>query len=205
MQREPESTRLLVLRHGQSEWNAAGRWQGHADVPLDDTGRRQAAEAAERVAALGAFDAVWASDLQRALATAEAIAAAVGGRTVQIDARLRENDVGPWEGLTQREVEHGWPGYLAARRRPDGFESYADAAARMTAAFADIAAQHPGGRVVVVSHGGIIRATRRSLGGIDQHLANLGGSWFTVGRDGVITAGDLVTADDLDARVSEVL
>lgn len=196
------STRLLVLRHGQSEWNAQGRWQGHADVPLDDVGRAQADEAAQRVAALGAFAAVWSSDLQRAIATAQAVADALGRGPVHLDARLRENDVGPWEGLNQQEVDHGWPGFLIEKRRPEGFESYDAASARMIAGFRDIAAHHPRERVVVVSHGGIVRATRRALGAPDEHLPNLGGTWFTVDPDGEITPGDIIVLRERRQRSS---
>lgn len=183
------ATRLLVLRHGQSEWNAVHRWQGHADIALDEVGVSQARRAAE---VLGSFDAVWASDLQRAHHTAAIIAEVIGVGPVQVDARLRETHVGPWEGLTQAEVEAGWPGFLAERRRPEGFESYDHAAARMAAALHDIADLHPGGEVLVISHGGTIRALRRLLGAHDERLANLAGSWFTGHADGTIHPGDLV-------------
>lgn len=194
-------TRLLVLRHGQSEWNAVHRWQGHADIALDEVGIAQASRAAEL---LGAFDAIWASDLQRARHTAEIIAESIGVGPVQLDPRLRETHVGPWEGLTQAEVEARWPGFLAARRRPPGFEPYDDAAARMAAALADIAVAHPGGDVLVVSHGGTIRALRRLLGAHDERVANLAGSWFVGRADRTLVPGDLVaplaaaqTADDV--------
>jgi broad specificity phosphatase PhoE len=182
-------TRLLVVRHGQSEWNAVGRWQGRADVALDEAGRLQAAEAA---LVLGTFDGVWASDLQRAQLTAMIIAEILGIGPVQTDARLGETDVGPWQGLTHDEVEAGWPGFLADRRRPDGFEDYDDAAERLLAALRAIAAQHRGGEVLVVSHGGVIRAARRTLAAPDARLANLSGAWFTVDADDRVHAGDLV-------------
>lgn len=184
------TTQLLVVRHGQSEWNASGRWQGHADPPLDRAGQLQAAAAAE---VLGTFDAVWASDLQRATLTARIIAELLGIGPVQIDPRLRETDVGPWQGLTRAEVEEGWPGYLAEHRRPDGFEPYELAAARVAAALTDIAAEHPGGQVLVVSHGGVIRALRRSLGGSDPHLPNLSGSWIHAHGLGRLHPGDVVS------------
>ena len=170
-------TRVLVLRHGQSEWNRLRRWQGHADIDLDDEGVRQAAAAGE---VLGTFDAVWASDLVRARRTAEIITEASGVGPVLTDLRLRETHVGPWEGLTHAEVEAGWPGYLAAHLRPEGFEPYEQAAERMRLALVDIAAPHPGGQVLVVSHGGTIRALRRTLGAPDAYIGNLGGSWFEV-------------------------
>jgi probable phosphoglycerate mutase len=195
-----ERTNLLVIRHGQSEWNAAGRWQGHADVALDEAGRRQAAEAA---LVLGTFDAVWSSHLQRAHLTASIIAEILGIGPVLVDPRLAETHVGPWEGLTQREVEEGWPGYLAARRRPEGFEPYDDAARRMLAALADIAARHPGGEVLVVSHGGVIRAARRLLQAPDVRLVNLAGSWFAV-DGGRVVAGDQVELIDHTRPATDV-
>lgn len=182
-------TRILVLRHGQSEWNASGRWQGHADPPLDRAGELQAVAASEL---LGTFDSVWASDLQRATRTAQIIAELLGIGPVQLDPRLRETHVGPWEGLTQQEVERGWPGYLAARRRPEGFEPYDQAAARLLAALRDIAAEHPGGEALAVSHGGVIRAARRAVGADDPRLPNVSGSWFVVHPDGRISAGEVV-------------
>lgn len=190
------NTRLLVVRHGQSEWNAVGRWQGQADPPLDRAGQLQAVAAAEL---LGTFDAVWASDLQRARLTAEIIAELIGIGPVQIDPRLREVHVGPWEGLTRDEVEAGWPGYLAERRRPDGFEPYDAAAQRLSAALGDIAAEHPGGEVLVISHGGIIRAIRHELNAHTEHLPNLGGSWFTAHGPHPtqrLSAGELVELAD---------
>ena len=184
----PAPTRLLVARHAQSEWNASGRWQGQADPPLSDAGMRQAADAGLRI---GTFHTVWASDLQRASLTASIIGEVIGVGPVLLDARLRETDVGPWEGLTHDEVNAGWPGYLADHRRPDGFERYDDAAARMIGAFVDIAAHTPGSEVLVVSHGGVIRAVRRLLGAADEKMANLGASWFTV-RDEQVVVGELV-------------
>ena len=194
-------TRLLVVRHGQSEWNAAGRWQGHADIALDRTGELQAAEAAE---VLGIFDSVWASDLVRALRTAQIIAMITGVGPVRTDPRLRETDVGPWEGLTQHQVERDWPGFLAERRRPEGFEAYEDAAARLIEALLEIAADHPGGEVLVVSHGGVIRAARRALGAEAPHLPNLSGSWFEA-RAGRLVAGESVRLLVEEQDVSEVL
>jgi len=185
----PGTTRLLVVRHGRSVWNTQGRWQGHADIPLDDEGMQQAVVAAE---VLGAFDAVWASDLQRATLTAQIIAELHGIGPVLIDPRLRETDVGPWEGLRAHEVEAGWPGFLAAKQRPEGFEPYPDAAARVLAALVDIAAQHRGGEVLVVSHGGVIRAVRRALDSADPHMPNLSGSWFSVDVSGRVSAGEVV-------------
>jgi broad specificity phosphatase PhoE len=190
-------TRLLVVRHGQTEWNATNRWQGRADVPLDDEGQRQAAEAA---LALGMFDAIWSSHLQRAHLTAQIIGEILGVGPVRTDERLAETAVGPWEGLTGPEVEAGWPGFLAAKRRPEGFEPYDEAAGRVIAALRDIALEHAGGEVLVVSHGGVMRAVRRALGVPDPHLPNLAGLWFHVDGHGDVHPGDVV---DVIARSGE--
>ena len=182
-------TRLLTVRHGESEWNAVGRWQGQADPPLTDAGMLQAAAAAQ---VLGAFDGVWASSLQRASLTAEIIAEALGIGPVQLHPGLMENAFGPWEGLTVAEIEEGWPGYLVDNRRPDGAEQPDEVTARGLSALGEIAAEHRGGEVLVITHAGLIRTLRRALDGSDLRFNNLGGCWFHVHADGRIVAGDPV-------------
>jgi probable phosphoglycerate mutase len=100
---------VLIVRHGQSEWNALGRWQGQADPPLTELGLHQAAHAAQHV---GAVDAVVASDLERSRLTAENIAELVGNGPVLVDAGFRERDAGEGQGLTKAEIGEQWPGYL---------------------------------------------------------------------------------------------
>src|SRR5918912_2994991 len=156
-----DDTDLLVVRHAQSEWNATGRWQGQADPVLSELGRRQAFVAA---AAIGAVDGIVASDLQRAMETASIIAAQLGVGPVVVDERLRERDAGEWTGLTRQEITRGWPGWLDDGRRPPGFESSRAVLLRATAAFDAIVAARPGGHVLVVTHGGVIRALAASHG-----------------------------------------
>jgi probable phosphoglycerate mutase len=182
-------TRILALRHGESEWNAIGRWQGQEDPPLTDAGMLQAVAAAER---LGTFDAIWASTLRRAAHTAAIISEALGVGPVQTDADLMEAGFGPWQGLTIAEIEEGWPGFLEAHRRPPGAEQPDAVAARGTAALRRIAAQHGGGEVLVVTHGGLLRTLRRAFAGDDDHMrfTNLGGCWFHVHAGGRIVAGE---------------
>src|SRR4029450_3937582 len=111
--------RVLWPRHGQSEWNATGRWQGQADPPLSDLGRRQAREAAR---AIGAVEAGWSAALERGAGTAAIISADIGVGPVVLDPDLRERDAGEYSGLTRAEIEERFPGYLDAGTRPPGWE-----------------------------------------------------------------------------------
>ena len=185
--------RFLVLRHGQSEWNAARRWQGQADIDLTGTGRAQARLAAERLASDPAFTfrAVVSSDLKRARETATIIASVTGLELLDADPRLRETHVGEWQGLTHDEIERDWPGYLDTQRRPPGFETNDSIVERVSASFADLTTLFGDGNLLVVSHAGIVRVMRRTLGAPDERIANLGGSWFTVWPTHM-EAGDLV-------------
>ena len=185
--------RFLVLRHGQSEWNAARRWQGQADIDLTETGRAQARLAAGRLASDPAFtfDAIISSDLKRARETATIIASVTGLELLAADPRLRETHVGEWQGLTHDEIERDWPGYLDTHRRPPGFETDDSIVSRVSASFTELSGRFGDGNVLVVSHAGIVRVMRRRLGAPDERIANLGGSWFTVGPSH-IEAGELV-------------
>lgn len=142
---------LLLARHGETDWNREGRWQGWADPPLNDTGRLQANELACELRGTP-FDAVYSSDLRRAHQTAE-ILAAPHGVAVLVDRDLREIDVGSWSGLTRAEIAERFPGGT----RPDG-ETREQHAARVLAAVERIARRHLGRRVLVVTHGGTLRA-----------------------------------------------
>jgi broad specificity phosphatase PhoE len=158
---------LLLARHGETDWNAARRWQGHADRPLTERGREQARELA---AELEHVSAVYSSDLARARETAE-IAAAELGLPVTTRTDLREVDVGPFEGLTRDEVDERFPdaARLADERGWgwDGGETPGQMADRVFAALREIAASHPGERVLVVLHGGNIRAVLAAADGLD--------------------------------------
>jgi probable phosphoglycerate mutase len=184
----PDATRILLVRHGQSEWNAVGRWQGQADSPLSDQGRLQAREAAR---AVGAVDAVWASDLQRAVETATIIAEEIGVGPVVVDPALRERDAGEFSGLTRPEIEERFPGYLAAHRRPPSWEPDDHLLARALGALHRIAGEVPGGDVLVVTHGGLVYAVEEHLGAVFDKLANAAGRWVEVGS-GRLRLGDRV-------------
>jgi probable phosphoglycerate mutase len=194
-------TRILLVRHGQSTWNASGRWQGQADPPLTELGRRQAFEAAR---AIGAVDAVWASDLTRAVETATIVADSVGVGPVVVDPDLRERDAGAFSGLTRDEIEQRFPGYLADHRRPPGWEPDDLLLARAVAAVRRIAAAVPGGDVVVITHGGLVYTVEHHLGQEFQRLANTEGRWLEVAPDGRLSLGErVVLAAPEDTTVPE--
>jgi probable phosphoglycerate mutase len=175
-------TRMLLVRHGQSEWNALGRWQGHADPPLSALGREQARAAASRVASLEPIEpleVVVSSDLERARATATILSELLGVGPVRVEPRLRERDAGEWSGLTRVEIEERWPGYLAERRRPPGFEPDHLLLERTRAALDDLAADHPVGAALVVTHGGVVYVLEGEAGIEAGRLPNLGARWIT--------------------------
>lgn len=176
-----DATHLLVVRHGQSEWNAIGRWQGHADPLLSELGRRQAAVAA---GSIGSVDGIVSSDLHRALDTATIIAERLGVGPVTTDVRLRERDAGEWTGLTKTEIDARWPGWIEGKRRPDGFEDVASVVTRVLAAFAAIHAASPGLSILVITHGGVIRSLEKTHGLTGNAVTNLGGITVRVSNSG---------------------
>jgi uncharacterized phosphatase len=196
---------VLLLRHGQSEWNAVQRWQGTADSPLTALGREQAIETAWALAGVETvFRALWASDLVRAAETATIIGEALALGPPRIDVRLREAYAGEWEGMTPPEIEERWPGWLAAHHRPPSFESFHTVVARALAALRDIArdAAAPAGggaaAVLVVTHSGLIRSVIRHIGLEDERVPNLGGVWLTVDATVDVTVDASLTDDALD-------
>jgi broad specificity phosphatase PhoE len=164
-------TTILLARHGESDWNHARRWQGHADRPLTDRGREQAHELAERLADTE-LDAVYSSDLQRARETAEIVAAAHGLDVTPLR-DLREVDVGSWSGLTRTEAEQRFPEayarWLGGGEGWDDGETYEQLSERVVRAITGIAAAHQGERVLVIAHGGTIRTVHAAALGVDVH------------------------------------
>ncbi|MBN1605569.1 MAG: histidine phosphatase family protein [Polyangiaceae bacterium] len=164
------TTRLVLLRHGETVWNLARRMQGHLDSELTALGRAQAAALARRLQRLQP-QAIYCSDLGRALETAKVIADACGLSTTT-DARLRERALGVLEGLTQPEAEavaaQAWLGFT--RGGPDfvvpGGESARQRFDRNLAAMSEIAARHPGACIVVVAHGGTLNTAFRACTGM---------------------------------------
>lgn len=156
--------RLVFLRHGRTEWNHQGRWQGQTDVDLDDVGREQARAVAP---ALAGFAAIWSSDLKRAYETATIVA---GSREVVTDVRLRERNLGEAQGLLGTEARERFADVpnpmdvTSPLPTIPGAETYADVERRGTAAARDLLSSLVSGEAALIaSHGGLIRAT---LGGL---------------------------------------
>jgi alpha-ribazole phosphatase len=150
-------TRLILIRHGETDWNVEGRWQGHADVPLNASGRAQA-EATARALAGRPICAIYSSDLERARGTAEPLARQTGW-PVRLEPRLREIHQGEWQGLLVTEIEERYAEAFRSRRAdplhvaPPGGETALEVQARVLSAVQDILRAHPDETVVIVSHG----------------------------------------------------
>jgi broad specificity phosphatase PhoE len=166
---------LILLRHGETEWNLTGRMQGLSDTRLTQVGLDQAHQA---VAKMPAFAQIWTSPLQRAWMTAQIIADAQKSKHT-IDDRLIERSWGEWEGMLPGEVDRRWPGWRAEGRKPSGYESDESVFARFLAWLADVPPVGLSGPVLAVTHGGFMSAVDRVLGGADTGYKNLEGVWLT--------------------------
>jgi probable phosphoglycerate mutase len=155
-------TRLVLVRHGETVWNAEGRWQGQADVELSDLGRRQAEVTARHLAAAHPDTALVArSDSVRVAATSAPLEALLGVEVV-VDRRLREIDVGAWSGRTKSEIRitdpEGWAAYDRGGPVPiGGGERVSDLRARMRRALDDVIGRVGEGTAIVVTHGWALR------------------------------------------------
>jgi probable phosphoglycerate mutase len=164
------ATRILALRHGETDWNVEGRIQGQIDIGLNDEGRAQAELLASALAE-EPISAIYSSDLRRARATAEALGRATG-IALQLDAGLRERHFGAFQAHTVDEVERDHP-ELAKRWRsreadfaPEGGESLTEFFERCVTTATLIAARHPGQTVAIVSHGGVLDCLYRAANGM---------------------------------------
>ncbi len=166
-------TIVYLARHGESDWNAANRFQGHADRPLTPEGSRQAEALADELAAVADLRAIYSSPLRRALDTAVAVGARVGIAPVALE-QLREVDVGGWSGLSRAEVQERYPEaffrWLDGGEGWEDGETYAAMSERVLAALVRTAAAHPEEEILVVSHGGPIRAIQAAGAGMDVHV-----------------------------------
>jgi broad specificity phosphatase PhoE len=162
MEKVPACT-VFLIRHGETEWNRGGRWQGHSDVPLSAAGREQASRLARRLAEEGTrFSALYSSDLSRAWDTAVAIGGALGLRPAAAPA-LREIDLGTWAGKTHAEIAAAHPDQWRMLQRNEDFprgggETFAAFQKRVLDWLDSAAEKHSGGRILAVTHGGCIRA-----------------------------------------------
>jgi probable phosphoglycerate mutase len=172
-------TVFYLIRHGETDWNVQGIWQGQADIPLNDIGREQARRLADRLRSEGMrIDAIYTSDLQRAAETARVVGNALG-ITPHLHTGLREIDVGAWSGKTREEVIAHNPDlyrrFVAGEdvRRGDTGETFEELSERVGAALEAIAETHPGATIALFSHGGPIRALiAHAARGRDAQLAH---------------------------------
>lgn len=172
-------TTLLLVRHGETDWNADGRLQGHTDRPLSDYGRRQAWQLAEELEG-EQLDAIYSSDLARARETAEIVGERLG-LPVELDPDLREKDWGNWEGLTS--VERDRIEFVG--------ESTEAHQARMLRALRRISERHRGeGPVLVVTHGGSMRRVQTAAMGLALPVVENCGRWLCSCENGSFRAVD---------------
>lgn len=205
--------RLLLVRHGESIWNADGRWQGQADPPLSERGRAQAVEAA---AAIGTVDAIVTSDLERAADTGAIIARIVGIDPVVVEPRLRERDAGSLSGMRREEIHEAFPGLLpddpagfqpgddGQPRWPADWESDDALWQRVEVALLALGRLSPDGDILVVTHGGVMYAIERRLGAPGRgRLSNLGAVWLDVVDDEMAIGPRLDLIDPTHATAIE--
>lgn len=167
----PVATRVMLVRHGETDWNVGLRIQGHTDIPLNPRGREQARRLGLNFAE-EALDAVYASDLSRAFDTAAELARACGAELRQ-EVALRERHFGCFEGLTFGEIETRWPEHsLRWRKRdphfgPEGGETLQAFHTRCVDTAARLAARHPGQSIALVAHGGVLDCLYRAATRLD--------------------------------------
>ena len=194
-----QATRVVAIRHGQTDWNLASRVQGQRNIGLNDCGRRQAQQVALALAD-EPFDAVYASDLDRARDTARALARHADTE-LRLDSGLRERSFGVFEGLTYAEIEQRF--HDAARRwrqrdagfGPDGGETLRAFYERAVGSVAALAAHHRGQHIAVVTHGGVLDALYRAAVRLPleaprpSEIANASINRLLASDDGLVVVG----------------
>lgn len=177
------SNSIVVIRHGETDWNSARRIQGRTEVPLNAVGRAQAAETAALLVGTGPWSRVIASPLGRAVETAVIVAEALGLDDPAIDAGVLERDFGPAEGRPVPEAQTLWPGLDVP-----GAESLDDLARRGADAFGRVLREQPGS--IVVAHGALIRSALEELAGHEMPRVLNGEAWLLeAASDGPGAAG----------------
>jgi len=178
-------THISLIRHGETPWNTNGRWQGHARIPLNDEGKRQAALLAEHLAPTAAeIAAIYASDSLRTMQTAEILTARLN-KPVYPDERLREIDMGEWQGLTRDEIiewdGERWTQIMSDPRRipRPGGESGDQVSVRAIAALEEIITKHRDGHILVVTHGGTIHNLLSTLNLLKPEHSHIGNTSLT--------------------------
>lgn len=170
-----KNTTILLIRHGETSWNAVRRLQGHTDIPLNEEGARQAGALAQALAA-EQVDVLVSSDLQRAMQTAQAVADQYDGLAVHTDDQLRERCYGVFEGMLYAEIEQQYPAEYALWQArdidavmPSGVreaESFRQFYQRSTEGIAAWAERHPGRTIAIVAHGGVLECAYREAVGM---------------------------------------
>jgi probable phosphoglycerate mutase len=184
-------TTVYLIRHGETDWNLTGRWQGHTDVPLNAVGWRQAQLLGQRLVREGVrFDALYSSDLARASQTAREVSAALGV-AVRLTRGLREIDLGSWSGRTTAELKVLYPEDFARIAAGEdiprgGGESIRAMRQRVVTTVERIVAEHSGATLGIVTHGGCIRALLSHAVSLDgnefQHFPHIGNTSISVVR-----------------------
>ncbi|MET3447095.1 histidine phosphatase family protein [Ralstonia pickettii] len=214
----PQITHIVLIRHGETDWNRERRLQGQLDVPLNTQGLEQAAQLGKALAR-ERFDAVYASDLSRARQTAQALADEVGA-TVRDDAGLRERCYGEFEGLTYAEVAAQHPAEFDAWQNrvpefaPPGGETLTAFHERAVETALRLIRRHPGERIALVSHGGVLdclyrhanamtltEPRRHELRNASINRLSSDGHQLTVLQWGDVAHLDLLVLDEVDRRV----
>lgn len=194
---------LYLVRHGETEWNAAHRIQGSTDIPLNETGRAQAL-ATGRLLARRPWDAIYASPLSRAYETASIIAGEVGLAAPVAVPAIVERNYGEAEGLTGEEIDRRFPGETPV----PGRETREEVIARVLPALLELAERHPGQSVLVVGHGGVIRSVLYSLDPERWHGPITNGSVhslrYEAGSFELIAFDDPIDIESLDTGTEEL-
>ncbi|MCI9540384.1 MAG: histidine phosphatase family protein [Lachnospiraceae bacterium] len=153
---------LYLIRHGQTDWNIEKKMQGTEDIPLNNTGKEQAAFCAKALSSIS-FEAIYTSPLSRAIETAEIISSYVCHPPVRIEPNLKERDFGEISGLTYQEFHQAFPDY--PNTLPCGMELYHDLSARIYRAVETCAKNHPHSSILLVSHGAAINSFLYTVSG----------------------------------------
>jgi phosphoserine phosphatase len=208
--------RVIFIRPGETDWNRDMRWQGWVAIPLNEHGRKQAERLANYVRHIG-MSALYTSDLRRATETAAILVAKLGFAPI-LDKRLRERNIGDWQGLTRDEMQNWYPAqYERLLADPEGFrvpggESRADVKERMLAAFQDILKQDKGATIGVLSHTTAIHSLLGELieGGFARNVEVSNTSVTTIKLNDndqwqLVTADDVMHLEGLEAKKSPEL